>query len=626
MEPMELYGEIGLLPEDIELLKESAKRLPLKELDGFIEGMTCMESAEQAYLGLKDWLNAYERSRQEMVGENLNSATVDHHWNSGSAADTEYSGSSVSAAGTEYSGSSGSAADAGYSGSSGAADIVGHPCDSDSVTTAVYNRDSGLDAVARRLRSYDMLYCHLESARRVYEKYRSKGISKRIFINTMKCFPRFMGECQVRNGSRYFERDFWTYRQTSMRLFRIGALEYEMVKEPADGTLSIHLHIPSDADLSESSVDTSLREAEEFFRRYYPVYGGAEYVCGSWLLSPALGKLLPEGSHILAFQRRFVIDRVNEEERSCMRWLFQSPEDAPVSDLPERTRLQRAAKAYLLDGGKIGSGRGRLRKSMQISVMTFNIQHGLDYKRRKAARAAGTGTDEVIDLPLFADAIRTCGADVIGLNEVRGVMPGVSDPEFTPQVKQIAERLGYRYCCFGRAIDIEGKGVYGNGIISRYPILSAETVEIPDPPVKDEPVYYESRCVIRAEIDVGMQKLTVLVTHMGLASSEAKNAVQTVLSLVRPGEPTVLMGDFNQAPDSLILRPLRGIFEDAGKLLEPGEERTFPSDEPDCKIDYIMTAGPVRAVRAAVPNLIVSDHRPHTAVIELGGDSRKGNC
>ena len=541
MEPMELYGEIGLLPEDIGFLKESAKRLPLQELDGFIEGMTCMETAEQAYLGLKDWMDAYERSRQEMVG-----------------------------------------------------------------------------AVTERLRSYDMLYCHLESARRVYEKYRSMGISERIFIDTMKCFPRFMGECQVRNGSRYFERDFWTYRQTSMRLFRIGALEYEMVKEPADGTLSIHLHIPSDADLSGSSVDVSLREAEEFFHQYYPSYDGAEYVCGSWLLSPALGRLLPEGSHILAFQWRFIIDRVNEDDKSYMRWLFQSPEDTPVSDLPERTRLQRTAKAYLLDGGKIGSGRGRLRKSMQVSVMTFNIQHGLDYKRRKAARAAGAGAEEVIDLPLFADAIRTCGADIIGLNEVRDVMPGISDPEFTPQVKQIAERLGYPYYCFGRAIDIEGRGVYGNGIISRYPILSAETAAIPDPPVKDEPVYYESRCVIRAEIDLGTQKLTVLVTHMGLASSEAKNAVQTVLSLVRPGEPTVLMGDFNQTPDSPVLRPLQEIFEDAGKLLTPGEERTFPSDVPDCKIDYVMTAGPARAVRAAVPDLIVSDHRPHIAVVELG--------
>ncbi len=295
MEPMELYRKIELLPEDIKLLEESAKRLPLKELDGFLDGMTCMETAEQAYRGLKEWLDAYGQPREGM-------------------------------------------ADAGVSVSSGSADTTG------------------------RLRSYDMLYCHLESARRVYDKYRLMGISEQIFIDTMKCFPRFMDECQARNKSRYFERSFWTYRQTGMRLFRIGALEYEMVKEPENGTLCVHLHIPSDADLSERSVDASLREAEKFFRRYYPAYDGAEYVCGSWLLSPALGRLLPEESHILAFQRRFVIDRVNEEERSYMRWLFQAPDDTPVGALPERTCLQRAAKAYLLGGGKIGVGSGKLQR------------------------------------------------------------------------------------------------------------------------------------------------------------------------------------------------------------------------------------------------------------------------
>lgn len=75
-----------------------------------------------------------------------------------------------------------------------------------------------------------MLYCQLESARRVYEKYQVMGIGEKIFFDTMKCFPRFMDEYQAQNGSRYFDRSWWTYRQTSMRLFRIGALEYEMAE------------------------------------------------------------------------------------------------------------------------------------------------------------------------------------------------------------------------------------------------------------------------------------------------------------------------------------------------------------------------------------------------------------
>ncbi len=267
---------------------------------------------------------------------------------------------------------------------------------------------------------------------------------------------------------------------------------------------------------------------------------------------------------------------------------------------------------------------------MQITVMTFNIQHGLNYLRSKK-RSAGTSAEDpsLIDLSLVAETIRSCGADIVALNEVRDVKPGLSDPCFMPQVKLVAQKLGYPYFCFGQAIEIPGKGVYGNGLISRYPICEAETVAVPDPPCRDEPVYYESRCVIRAVVDLGdgcgavggpnadEKKLTVLVTHMGLASSEAANAVETVLSLVCPGEATVLMGDFNQTPDSPILKPICEIFADAGDLLATGSDLTFPSDCPECKIDYIMAAGPIRFLRATVPDQIVSDHRPHTAVAEL---------
>lgn len=227
----------------------------------------------------------------------------------------------------------------------------------------------------------------------------------------------------------------------------------------------------------------------------------------------------------------------------------------------------------------------------------------------------------LIDLSLTVNAIRECGAHIIGLNEVRDE---ANDPCFLPQVRLIAEGLGYHYYHFGKAIDIPGKGPYGNGLVSKYPIRSVETIAIPDPLVKDEPTWYESRCLIKAEIELPAKErggqppiLTVLVTHMGLATTEAKNAVQTVLSQVQDGMPVLLMGDFNLTPDSPILSPLRSVFTDAGTLLPPGGDLSYPSDKPEQKIDYIMTAGPVHILQAQIPQLIVSDHRPHTALIEV---------
>ena len=76
-----------------------------------------------------------------------------------------------------------------------------------------------------------MLYCQLECARRTYENYKQLQISDKIYIDTMKCFSRFANECKKRNGAYFFDRGWWTYRQISMKLFRIGALEYELCQK-----------------------------------------------------------------------------------------------------------------------------------------------------------------------------------------------------------------------------------------------------------------------------------------------------------------------------------------------------------------------------------------------------------
>ena len=274
---------------------------------------------------------------------------------------------------------------------------------------------------------------------------------------------------------------------------------------------------------------------------------------------------------------------------------------------------------------------------MLLPIMTFNIQHGVDFNRRdkqslkdfdamtpeyleKLKKQPPKAEDpSLIDLDQVAQAIRQCGAEIVALNEVRNTAPGVSDPCFTDQAREIAEKARLPYYYFGRAIDVAGKVLYGNALLSRYPFESIETLTIPDPAVKDEPTWYESRSLIRARIALpGLsQYLTVLVTHMGLAQGEAKNAVQTVLDAREEGAPTLLMGDFNLTPDSPLLTPLRAHFQDAAALLAPGEDLSYPSDVPERKIDYIMTAGPIEIDHAAIPAIVVSDRRPHTAVLRL---------
>ena len=205
-----------------------------------------------------------------------------------------------------------------------------------------------------------MLYCQLECGRRMYERYREKGISRAIYADTMKCFTRFIGECGKKNGRMFFDRGWWTYRQVSMSLFRIGTLEFELEESGKEKVIAVH--IPSDADLSEQAVDSSFEQAGAFFKAFYPDYRYEKYTCDSWLLSPRLEPLLSRSSNILSFQRRFQILGETPEDREYIQWLFQVPEDTETGRLPENTSLQRRVKALLLEGGAVGCAFGILNR------------------------------------------------------------------------------------------------------------------------------------------------------------------------------------------------------------------------------------------------------------------------
>ncbi|MBQ9793417.1 MAG: hypothetical protein IJW34_00605, partial [Clostridia bacterium] len=44
---------------------------------------------------------------------------------------------------------------------------------------------------------------------------------------------------------------------------------------------------------------------------------------------------------------------------------------------------------------------------------------------------------------------------------------------------------------------------------------------------------------------------------------------------------------------------------------------SFPSDKPYEKIDYIFTSPSIKTEFATIPQMIVSDHRPLFAVVEI---------
>ncbi len=206
-----------------------------------------------------------------------------------------------------------------------------------------------------------MLACQLVCASLALEKYRAKKIPNKIFYDTMKCFSRFVEECHKKTGLFAFDRGWWTYRQLSMVLFRLGELEYELLS--VDGKKKVSLHIPSDANITPDCIDGSLACARKFLADFYPDYMDSPFVCESWLMSPRLKELLEEDSNILAFQKRFDITSYDAQDIDFIEWIFKTNpnKDCDYSALPETTSLQKKTKKMLLEGSFLGCGVGLLR-------------------------------------------------------------------------------------------------------------------------------------------------------------------------------------------------------------------------------------------------------------------------
>ncbi len=209
----------------------------------------------------------------------------------------------------------------------------------------------------------------------------------------------------------------------------------------------------------------------------------------------------------------------------------------------------------------------------------------------------------------MANVIKKHGPDIVGLNEIRG-KGTLSDYE--AQTEILAELSGYKYFKFGEAIKVDGTNPYGNAFLSKLPIEKAQTVMIPDPVNETGDPTYETRCLLKITLEGG---LNIIVTHFGLNPDEQKNAVSSVVAEITDTK-CILMGDFNVTPDSPILTPIREKMKDTAELFsEP--LMSFPSHEPNRKIDYIFVSRDITVISADIPSDIASDHRPHIATIEI---------
>jgi endonuclease/exonuclease/phosphatase family metal-dependent hydrolase len=213
-----------------------------------------------------------------------------------------------------------------------------------------------------------------------------------------------------------------------------------------------------------------------------------------------------------------------------------------------------------------------------------------------------------VDLERTARVLRALSPDIVGLQEVddRAKRSGG-----VPQSARLGELLGMHHA-FGRFMDYQG-GAYGMAILSRHPIVASREVPLPE---GNEP-----RVALSAEVRLPDDvRVAVVNVHFDWVRDDGVRVAQaeTLTTYLDALEtPVILLGDFNDLPESRTLGLFRSRFGEAAK--PDGDRFTFPATEPTREIDYIVfspiTAWKVREARV-IDERVASDHRPVLAVLE----------
>ncbi len=171
------------------------------------------------------------------------------------------------------------------------------------------------------------------------------------------------------------------------------------------------------------------------------------------------------------------------------------------------------------------------REPAAVRVMTYNLHHC-------------EGEDGIYDVARIGAFIREIGADIVLCQEVDREYSDRSRMDRQPEM--LAEQLGFHHY-YGPNIG----ETYGNLILSRFPVESAENVALPNP--ED----LEPRGIIVSVITVDGRSLSVLDTHLSAFSETNRDEQVAFLSgFVRQQPHPVIFGaDFNCRPSGQ-LKPL----------------------------------------------------------------------
>lgn len=246
---------------------------------------------------------------------------------------------------------------------------------------------------------------------------------------------------------------------------------------------------------------------------------------------------------------------------------------------------------------------------MKLSFLTINAHKGFSALNKRFV------------LPELRECVHASGADIVFMQEVVGQNLRHAEKYFTwparPQHEYMTERSGFSHAYGKNAVYTAGH--HGNAILSRFPILHSEKMDISTNRV-------EKRGLLYARIQLPEKKppLHCVCVHLGLLCASRRKQFSRIREFIQrvvpDSEPVIVAGDFNEwrknSKDELETRLL---MKDAGLELYGRKLRTFPSLLPALPLDRIYLRG-FKVLKAQVLNKgpwkDISDHAAFLAEAE----------
>ena len=262
-----------------------------------------------------------------------------------------------------------------------------------------------------------------------------------------------------------------------------------------------------------------------------------------------------------------------------------------------------------------------LRAPGSLRVATSNVAHA---RGGVFGASNWTGASRAeLDSHLEALSRQVSDTDILVLNEVDF---DASWSRSIDQAAAIAARAGLRHLVEQRNVDVAlpfRTYRFGNAILSRYPIVSAQPIRFP-PYSKLEAALAGNHDGVVATIATPLGPLDVIAVHLEYRSEAVRLRCAAILQdLVRASaHPVLAMGDFNSLPgfarkhaeyvappeNAVDLLLGSGALALSSASVDWSRYATFPSARPDRAIDWILTSPQLEQGEPTVVQSDLSDH------------------